>query len=161
MTDPQPPSRRFAQPRLRLGGFCGSTEAKEVHRHLRDRIILPSLTGQQKRPSSLPAIERALEGTIAGLALASSQHEGWTRRPLGNDTFTDEPVSKGQFQKVYKALEASGLVDTAPGFLDRSGPVYRGSETRMRLSEAGKELLASFGIDLKNVALHYVADSSA
>lgn len=161
MTNDKPPSRKYAQPLLHLGGSCVSTEAKGLHAHLRDQIILPSLTGQQKRPSSLPAIERALEGAISGLALAIPQWDGWTRRPMGNDSFTSEGVSARQFQKVYSALEASGLIDTAPGFLDRSGPAPRGAETRIRLSETGRDLLVSFGIKLEGVGLHYVAGSLA
>lgn len=162
MSTPSRPSLRFAPPRLSLGGCAASTGAKLLHGHLRDQIVLPALTEQQRRPSSLPAIERALEGLTAGLALAMVNGDGWLRRPMSEASFTAEPgVSRGQFLKVYRALDAGGLIETAPGFLDRSGLVPRGAETRLRLSETGRSLLSSFGIVLADVSKHYVSRSGA
>lgn len=80
---------------------------------------------------------------------------------MSEASFTKEPVSRGQFLKVQRALEASLLIDIAPGFFDRSGPGPRGAETRIRLSDAGWALLASFGIGPDDVSLHYVSGSEA
>jgi hypothetical protein len=139
-------ARRYAQPILTLEGRAVSPEAKALVAHVLGEIVLPTLTPQQRRPSSIPAIERALEGALAGLILAAAEGDGWRRRPMSNDSFTSEPVSAGQFRKVYAALSAAGLVETAPAFFDRSGPVARGAETRLRLSKAATSAAAAFAI---------------
>ena len=139
--------RRFAQSHLSLGGRPATPEATALVAHCLDTIVLPSLPPQQKRPSSVPAIERAAAGTIGGLVASSAVGDGWARRPLAASSFTGElGISRGQFLKVYRSLEANGLIETAPGYFDRSGPVTRGAETRVRLTGAGKALIASFGV---------------
>ena len=139
--------RRFAQSHLSLGGRPATPEATALVAHCLTGIVLPSLPPQQKRPSSVPAIERATAGTIGGLVSSSAVGDGWARRPLAASSFTGEPgISRGQFLKVYLALAASGLIEIAPGFFDRAGPVTRGAETRLRLTDAGVALAASFGV---------------
>lgn len=139
-------ARRYAQPVLRFGGQAVSPEARALVAHCLSELVLPSLPSQQKRPSSLPAIERATEGTLAGLIAAQAQGDGWARRPMSATSFTaDSGVSRGQFLKVCQALEVAGLIERAAGSYDRSGPVPRGVETRFRLSDSGRDLVASYG----------------
>lgn len=139
--------RRIAQSRLSLGGRPATPEATALVAHCLNVIVLPFLPSQQRRPSSVPAIERAAAGTIGGLIASSGLGDGWARRPLASSSFTGEPgISRGQFLKVFRSLEANGLIETAPGFFDRSGPVTRGAETRVRLTGTGKALVASFGV---------------
>lgn len=142
------PSRAgsYAPPRLSLEKRAVSPEAKAIVAHCLDVVILPTLTGQQKRPSSLPAIHRATEGLLGGLiALRGAQ---WARRPLSDSSFTQEPgISRNQFVKALRALETAGLIERSGGGYDRSGPVARGTETRLRLTEAGWELVSDFGVE--------------
>jgi len=156
MTRQPPPVRKFLQARLDMGGSATSQEAKDLVGHLRDQTVLPPLTSQQRRPSTLPAIERAIAATVAGLSLAKG--DGWLTRPLSPDSFSGEAVSRVQFLKVLKALEAQGLVEVAKGFHDRSGYVARGSVSRIRLAEAGWELQEAFGISRGDVGLHYATE---
>ena len=137
-------ARRYAPPRLSLRWRAVSPEAKALVSHCLNTVILPSLTAQQKRPSSVPAIERATEGLLGGLLVLEVAQ--WARRPLSASSFTEEPVSRNQFVKVLRALEAAGLIERRGGGYDRSGPVARGVETRLRLSETGRELDATHRI---------------
>jgi hypothetical protein len=77
---------------------------------------------------------------------------------MSEASFTAEPVSLGQFRKVHRALSDAGLIATSTGFQGFGG---KGVETRMRLTEAGWELLGSFGIRRDDVSLHYVASGEA
>jgi hypothetical protein len=136
---------RYAPPRLVLGSRAVTEEAKALVAHCLDTIVLPSLTDQQKRPTSLPKIARATEGLLGGLlALDGAQ---WARRPLSNASFTSEPgISLGQFLKALEALEGAGLVERSGGSFNRQGPVATGIETRLRLTDTGRELVASYGV---------------
>lgn len=137
-------TNRYAPPRLDLGKRAVSPEAKALVAYCMDELILPSLTGQQKRPSSLPKIALATEGLLGGLiALKGAQ---WARRPLSDSSFTQEPVSRNQFVKALDALTTAGLIERSGGSYDRQGPVARGLDTRLRLTEAGRELVASYGL---------------
>lgn len=146
-------ARRLAQPVLRLGWNAVSPEAKALASHCLEVLILPSLPSQ--RPSSVAGIKRAVEGTLGGLVEATGLHwgDGWLRRPLSNNAFTDEPVSRVQFRKVLDALSASGLVEVAQGFLDRKSS--RAVSTRLRLSEAGRKLAADYGVTIGNTGPHF------
>lgn len=113
--------RRYAPPRLNLGRRAVSPEAKALVAHCLTELVLPSLTEQQKRPSSLPKIEAAMEGLLGGLlALRDGR---WARRPLSDSSFRDEPgISRDQFLKVLRALEAAGLIERRGGGYDRTHP---------------------------------------
>jgi hypothetical protein len=135
---------KFAPPRLELGRRAVSPAAQALVAYCMDVLILPSLTGQQKRPSSVPKIAVATEGLLGGLiALRGAQ---WARRPLSDSSFTEEPVSRDQFVKAMDALETAGLIDRSGGSYDRTGPVARGMDTRLRLTKAGRQLVASYGL---------------
>lgn len=134
--------RRYAPERLALSGRAVSPQAKALVDHCLNVIVLPSLSGQQLRPSSLSAVERATEGLLAGLILA----DGWQRRPLSHASFQGEAVSRLAFLRAYQPLSEAGLIDTVSGHFDRAGPQSRGHETRMKLSEAGRELGVQFGL---------------
>jgi len=114
-------------------------------RLLSDQHRPPSLTAQQKRPGSLPAIERATEGLLGGLvALRDAQ---WARRPMSETSFIGGPgISRGQFVKVLDALERAGLIERERTQFHREGPVPSGNETRLRLTEAGKALARDHGV---------------
>lgn len=136
---------QYVPPRLDLGRRAVSSEAQALVTYCLDELILPSLTGQQKRPSSRPKIAMATEGLLGGLiALRGSQ---WARRPLSDSSFSSEPgISLNQFVKVLGALEGAGLIERSGGSYDRRGPVARGMETRLRLTDAGRELFGSYGV---------------
>ena len=146
-------ARRYAQPLLRLDGRAVSREAAALVSHCLTTIVLPSLPLQ--RPSSHAGIEQALEATLAGLIEATGAEwgDGWLRRPLSNGSFTAEPVSRVHFGRVLSALSAAGLVEIAPGFLDRT--TSRASETRVRLSEAGRKLATDYEVTGSNLGLHF------
>jgi hypothetical protein len=130
---------RYASPRLQLGRRAVSPEAKALVAHCLTSIILPSLTAQRKRRSSLPGIERATEGLLGGLvALRDAQ---WARRPMSESSFIGGPgISRGQFVKVLNALESAGLIEREGVQFHRENPLPSGRETRLRLTEAGKAL---------------------
>lgn len=150
-------ARRFAQPQLKLEGLAVSIEAKAFVAHCLAIIVLPSLPSQRQRPSSLAAIERAVEGTLSGLSLAAG--DGWLRRPMSNDSFTSEPVSIRQFRKALNALLEAGLVRRIEGYADWTGAFGKSADTRLSLSENGWRLAASFGIERDDVRLHFDAES--
>lgn len=85
--------------------------------------------------------------------------DGWLRRPMSNDSFTSEPVSIRQFRKALDAMFAAGLVISLDGYLDRTGPVARGAERRLAMTEAGRALAAAHGIDLNDLGSHFAAGS--
>ena len=144
-------AKRFAPPRLTLGRRAVSPEAKALVVHCLERIVLPSLIGQQKRPSSITAITAATEGLLGGLLALTG--EQWARRPMSHGSFTAEPgISSGQFRKALAALEGAELIERSGGGYDRSGPVARGIETRLRLTETGRQLAASFGAEAGHFA---------
>lgn len=151
-------ARRLAQPVLRLGWKAVSPEAKALVSHCLEVLILPSLPSQ--RPSSVAGIKRAAEGTLGGLVEATGLQwgDGWLRRPLSNNAFTDEPVSRVQFRKVLDALSTSGLVEIAQGFLDRQSS--RAVSTRLRLSEAGRNLVVEYGVTIGNSGSHFARTDS-
>lgn len=145
--------RRYAQPLLRLDGRAASPEAAALVSQCLAEILLPSLPPQ--RPSSLAGIERALAAALAGLIAATGAEwgDGWTRRPMSNGSFTGEPVSRVHFGRVLAALDRAGLVEIAPGFQDRA--TGRAAATRVRLSEAGRELAAAHGVAVSNAGWHF------
>jgi len=146
-------ARRLAQPVLRLGWQAVSPEAKALVSHGLEAVLLPPLPPQ--RPSSVAGIKRALEGTLGGIVEAPvlPWGDGWLRRPLSNNAFTDEPVSRIQFRKVLEVLSASGLVEMSKGFFDRE--TEREVSTRLRLSEAGRNLIAEYGVTIGNSGSHF------
>ena len=138
----------FARPHPSLGGHAVSPGAKALVSHCIKGLVVPSLRAQQKRPFSLPAIERATEGLLAGLIAAQLRTgDGWTSRPMSAASFASElGVRPDQFRRVCSALCAAGLIETAPDLPDQSEPLSRVSDTRLRLSEAGKDLAAAYGL---------------
>jgi hypothetical protein len=145
--------RRLAQPVLRLDGVAVSREACSLVSHCLQDVILPYLPPQ--RPSSLAGIERALGATLAGLIQSTGADwgDGWLRRPLSNGSFTGEPVSRVQFGKVLDGLDRAGLLEIAPGFMDRVA--NRAAATRIRLAETGRKLAADYGMTGSNVGSHF------
>lgn len=154
-------ARRFAQDRLTLGRRAVSPEAKALVAHCLSEIVLPKLPAQQKRPTSLPAIEAATAALLGGLLVAMSQGDGWVRRPLSWSSFTGETIGRRQFLKVYKELEAVGCLEVVPFYFDRSGPVARGAETRVRLAPEGVATAAGFGVDASNAREHFAEEDSS
>lgn len=137
-------ARKFAPPVLTLGRRAVSPEAKALVAHCLQEIVLPSLPAGKKRPTTIPAIQRALEGALGGLIEADGR---WLRRSMDRNSFRTEPgITVEQFSKVRGALVGAELVDYAPGFLDRSGMVASGVQARLRLTEVGRGLVASFGV---------------
>jgi len=137
-------ARKFAPPVLTLGRRAVSPEAEALVAHCLQEIVLPSLPPGKKRPTTVPAIQRALEGALGGLIEAGGQ---WLRRSMDRNSFRAEPgITVDQFSKVKDALVAAGFVQHAPGFIDRSGMAVGGVQTRLRLSQEGLELAASFGV---------------
>jgi hypothetical protein len=136
---------RYASRRLQLGRRAVSPEAKALVAHCLAGIVLPSLTAQQKRASSLPAIERATEGLLGGLvALRDAQ---WASRPMTETSFIGAPgISRGQFVKALNALEGAGLIEREKGHSHEGGSAPKASETRLRLTEAGKALARDHGV---------------
>ena len=146
-------ARRLAQPVLRLNGRAVSYEALALVSHCLNELVLPSLPAQ--RPTSVGRIREAMEATLAGLIEATGAEwgDGWLRRPLSNDSFTSEPVSRVQFGKVLRGLDRAGLVEIAPGFQDRASG--RTAATRLRLSDAGRKLASDYGVTVGNVGSHF------
>lgn len=148
-------ARRLAQPLLSLDGYAVSSEAKALVSHLLNRIVLPSLPPQ--RPTSVESIGRALGATLAGLVAAAGAEwgDGWLRRPLSKESYSTEPVSRVQFLKVLTALEAAGLVQIIKGVRGGERGVAPSIQTRVRLSETGRELAVSSGVTLGNARSHF------
>jgi hypothetical protein len=139
-------ARRYAQPLLTFEARAVSPEAKALVSHCLNELILPSLPAQQRRRTTIPAIQKATVGTLASLIAATGVYDGWTRRPMSTESFTGEGVSRAQFLKVSEPLTDAGLIEVAPGYLDNSGPVAWGAATRLRLSHGGKTLAESYGV---------------
>lgn len=151
-------ARRYSQPLLSLDGRAVSPEAQALVSHCLAELVLPALPPQ--RPTSVASIRRAVEAILAGLVAAAGAEwgGGWARRPLSNASFTREPVGRVQFAKVREALDRAGLLDTAPGFLDRTAG-GAGVDTRLRLSEAGRELAAEHGVTIGSARDHFATVS--
>ena len=154
-------ARRYAQPQLTLEGRAVSPEAKALVLYVSDEIVLASLSPSQKRPTSVPAIRQATEGTLAGLllALCLPYGDGWLRRSMSNESFTKEAVGIRQFRKVKDALQGAGLAEIIDGYADFSERSGKNADTRIRLSEAGLQLAERHGIAQQDVRLHFAGES--
>jgi hypothetical protein len=140
---------RYASPRLQLEMRAVSPGAKALVAHCLTSIILPSLTVQQKRSRSLPAIERATEGLLGGLvALRDAQ---WARRPMSETSFIGGPgISRGQFVKVLAALEGAGLIERNRSQFEEGELAPKGRETRIRLTQVGRALAGAYRVAAKD-----------
>ena len=133
---------RYRQSLLTFEGRAISPAAKALVSYCLNELILPPLPAQQRRPTTIPAIKRAAEATLADLIAATGEQYEWRRRPMSIASFTGVGVSRGQFLKVFEALTSAGLIDAAP----TCGLTANGFETLVRLSEAGRKLAARFGV---------------
>lgn len=154
-------ARRYAQPILRLDGRAVSPLAVELVSHCLNTLVLPSLPPQ--RPTSVNRLQRAVEGTLAGLiaATVADWGDGWLRRPLSNDSFTGGPVGRAPFSKMLRTLDMHGVIEIAAAL--KGGPEgrgYRRSDTRLRLTAAGRKLADDYGVTGDNVGMHFAVPLS-
>ena len=146
---------------MALAGEPRSDVGRALVARVMTSIVLPSLPPQQRRPSSLPHIERAAGAMLADLLTAASAR-AWCLRSLDDHSFTGLPVRRRQFRKVLNALNAGGYLQSFAGYtltevsdaadwpdFTRGRPLaLRASEKLIALAEAG-------GIGLKHVRRHF------
>jgi hypothetical protein len=84
-------------------------------------------TRKRKRDSKAPAFARAIEGFVGDLLIAiahKERPEGWVRRSVGRDAFTDarigRPLLRAEFLLLQKLLEFSDFPVTLPDFMIRN-----------------------------------------
>jgi hypothetical protein len=106
-------------------------------------------TRKRKRLSKAPAFARGIEGFVADLLIAiahKERAEGWVRRSVGHDAFTDDVVTYHDFKAIRHALVGLGLVEETPAIFHCNAQSR--SATRFRATARLIEMAAAHGVSL-------------